>query len=322
MLESNLLHKEEIINAEQLAAISEFEKSKPMSVHWELKTILYLGILLLTSGIGILIYLNIDTIGHQTILALILLSCGGCFYYAYKNRLPYSNEPVTFPSPLFDYIILLGCMLFAIFIGYLQYQYSPFGKHYGFATLIPTGLFFVCAYLFDHKGILSLAITGLAAWAGVTVTPLQLLNDNDFSSLTIVIAAIILGITLVGFSKLSYNRNIKKHFDFSYNNFAANILFVGTLAALFTFDLKFISFLFLALVCFYYIKYAITNQSFLFLLLSVIYGYIGLTYGFFNLLIHAANEASLMLGFFYIAASCAGVILFFIYYKRILGIKK
>ncbi len=322
MLESNLLHKEEIINAEQLTAIAEFEKSKPMSVHWELKTILYLGILLLTSGIGILIYLNIDTIGHQTILALILLSCGGCFYYAYKNRLPYSNEPVTFPSPLFDYIILLGCMLFAIFIGYLQYQYSPFGNHYGFATLIPTVLFFVCAYLFDHKGILSLAITGLAAWAGVTVTPLQLLNDNDFSSLTIIFTAISIGITLVAFSKVSYKRNIKKHFDFSYNNFAANILFVGALAALFTFDLKFISFLFITLICFYYIKYAIANQSFLFLLLSVIYGYIGLTYCFFNLIIHAANEASLMLGFFYVAASCAGVILFFIFYKRILGIKK
>ena len=322
MVESNLLHKEEIISTEQLNAIAAFEKSKPMSVHWELKTILYLGILLLTSGIGILIYLNIDTIGHQTILALILLSCGGCFYYAYKNRLPYSNEPVTFPSPLFDYIILLGTMLFAIFIGYVQYQYSPFGNHYGFATLLPTVVFFVSAYLFDHKGILSLAITGVAAWAGVTVTPLQLAKDNDFSSLTIIFTAIILGVSLVAFARLSYARNIKKHFDFTYNNFAANILFVGTLAALFSLDLKFLSFIFLALICFYYIRYAIAKQSFLFLLLSVIYGYIGLTYCFFNLLIHTANEISLMFGFLYVAASCAGVILFFIFHKRILGIKK
>jgi len=50
----------------------------------------------------------------------------------------------------------------ASFIGYLQYQYSAFGTHYGMATLIPMLALFLIAYYFDHLGILSLAIANLA----------------------------------------------------------------------------------------------------------------------------------------------------------------
>lgn len=322
MKESEKFFQDGIINSEQVASINDYEQSKPMSIFWELRTILYLGVLLFTSGVGILIYQNIDTIGHQAILGLILLSCAACFYYAYKNRLPYSHEQIKFESPFFDYIILLGSILFGIFIGYFQYQYSIFGTHYGLATLFPTAIFFFCAYFFDHKGILSLAISGLAAWAGLSVTPLQLLEGNDFSSLGIILTAIALGLVIASFAYYSETKNIKKHFAFSYNNFAINMLSVATLAALFEFDLKLLSFLFLAGICFYYIKYAIKYQSFLFLLLSVIYGYLGFTYAFFNTIVSFNNELGVLMGFFYVMASCAGIVLFFIFYKRILGIKK
>jgi hypothetical protein len=100
------------------------------------------------------------------------------------------------------------------------------------------------------------------------------------------------------------------------------MLSVATLAALFEFDLKPFSFLFLAGICFYYIKYAIKYQSFLFLLLSVIYGYIGFTYAFFSTMVSFNSELGVLMGFFYIMASCAGIVLFFIFYKRILRIKK
>ena len=175
------LFNDAIINEAKRDAINEYERTKPMSVHWELRTVLYLGVLLFTTGIGLLIYKNINTIGHQAILVCILASCVGCFYYASKHNLPYTHEEVKHSSPLFYYVVLLGCLLFGIFIGYLQYQYSMFGTHYGLATLVPTAVFFVAGYWFDNKSALSLGISGLAAWAGLTVTPLQLLEQNDFS---------------------------------------------------------------------------------------------------------------------------------------------
>src|ERR1051326_6663504 len=118
MNEAKQLYDDNLISEAQFSAINNYENSKPLSVHWELRTILYIGILLFTSGIGILIYLNIDTIGHQAVLAMIAAACAGCFYYGYKHRMPYSNSQVKHSSPLFDYVVLLGCLLFGIFTGY------------------------------------------------------------------------------------------------------------------------------------------------------------------------------------------------------------
>lgn len=315
-----------VITQEQGENIANFERDKPMSMHWELRTILYLGILLFMTGLGILVYLNIDTIGHTVIIGAIAASSIACFYYGLKKRKPYSHEEVKHESPMFDYVVLLGCLLFGLFIGYLQFQYSVFGLHYGLATILPALLFFAAAYVFDHRGILSLGITGFAAWAGVSITPTRLLYYNDFDSMQIIIASLLVGSVLAGFARFADMRGIKKHFGFTYNNFGCNILFIACLAYLFNDDLpiRFIAFLFIAGLTYYYMRYAITEKSFLFLLLSVLYGYIALTYVFFLMLFNFDNayEIAFMLGLFYIIASCAGIVLFFIYYKRILGIKK
>src|SRR4051812_41304045 len=115
MTEAQQLHIDGIITSIELEQIEHYESSKLFSLHWELRTILYAGILLLTSCIGILVYKNIDTIGHQTILAAIALAIGGCFYYLLKYKQPYRNGEVKNVSPLFDYIALLACLLFGTF---------------------------------------------------------------------------------------------------------------------------------------------------------------------------------------------------------------
>src|SRR5687768_651143 len=83
-----------IISAEQASLIADYEEKKPFSIHWELRSILYLGIVLFGSGIGVIIYENIDTIGHQVIMALIATLTAWCFFYTYKHALPYSNLEV------------------------------------------------------------------------------------------------------------------------------------------------------------------------------------------------------------------------------------
>ncbi|MBL7917839.1 MAG: DUF2157 domain-containing protein [Bacteroidia bacterium] len=317
---ADLLHKNGILSEQETASINSFEKNKTISVHWELRTILYLGILLFISGISVLVYQNIDTIGHQAILAFILLACGGGFYYSIKMRKPYTHTEVKHESPFPDYAILSACLLLGVFVTYLQAIYNVFGYNYGLATFIPAMVYLSCAYLFDHKGVLSLGITGVSAWAGLSVTPMELLKHNDFSSLSIIITGIIIGAVFAAAGYISVKKEIKSHFAFSYNNFALNILFVATLSALFTLSLKPISFILLAGITYYYIVYAIKHKSFLFLLLSVVYGYIGLTYSLFNMFSFINSEFGAMLAMMYVIVSCVGVVLFFVFYKRILKI--
>jgi hypothetical protein len=311
-----------IITQGQQDAINEHEHTKPLSIHWELRTLLYLGVLLLTTGTSILIYKNIDTIGHKAILGLILLCCISCFYYAIKNNQPYTHTETKHVSPWFYYVVLLGCLLLVIIIGYVQYLYNLFGMHYGLATLLPTIIFFIAAYWFDNKSVISLGISGLAAWAGLTVTPLQLLEQNDFSAPAIVFTGIALGMLTSAIAVLSHYYNIKKHFAFSYHNFAINILCIATLGALFALDYKLLSGMLLTMVCVYYIKYAVKEQAFLFLLLAVVYGYVGLTYLLFYVLFkNNTTDSFVYFGLFYSIISCVGIVQFFLKYKRILNIQ-
>ena len=124
----NKLETEGLITHEQSGKIIAGELMAPFSVHWELKTLLYLGVLLLNVGLGWLIYLNLDEIGHGVIIAAIALVCAGSFAYAWRHRVPYSPEKTESPSPFYDYALLLGCLTFLILEGYLQYQYRFFGE--------------------------------------------------------------------------------------------------------------------------------------------------------------------------------------------------
>jgi Predicted membrane protein (DUF2157)/L-rhamnose-proton symport protein (RhaT) len=192
----NLLEKQQI-SPSQAENIQEYEDKKPFSLNWELTTMLSIGVLMLNLGLGILLYQNIDSIGHGVLIALIGLVSVACFYYAFRYRSPFSFGEVTSPTPYFDYVLLFGCLTFLLMEGYWQYQYQIFGEQYGLATFIPMVFFFAVAYFFDHKGVLSLAITTLAAWVGLTITPLELLQKNDFNSAQIIYTGVFLGASLV-----------------------------------------------------------------------------------------------------------------------------
>ena len=273
------LHQEGLITDPSLQKVKQRAGSRLFSVHWELKTILYLGILLLTGGLGILIYKNIDTIGHQVILAVIGLICVGSFVYCERKKLPFAGTKVPAPNSFFDYILLLGCLTLVTFITYLQVQYTAFGTAYGLATFIPMVILLFCAYYFDHLGVLSMAITNLAAWMGIAITPLNILKANDFANAEIIFAGLLLGVALTAIAWASERRNIKAHFEFTYANFGINILFIACLAGMFHFDRFYALWLLpLAGAVFYFYKKALATGLFYFILLVTLYGYIGFSY--------------------------------------------
>jgi hypothetical protein len=272
------LYKEDVIGESSYQNIKTANSNRLFSIGIELRSILYIGILLLSTGLGILVYKNIDTIGHLAVLLFIALLSLGCYAYCYVKRMPYSNQKVPSPNILNDYILLLASLSFATFMGYLQYQYSAFGPHNEIAFLIPAIIFFTVAYYFDHIGILSMAITALAGFAGISISPIKLLESNDFSSDNIILTGLGLGILLVAIALILRKRNVKSHFTFTYFNFAIHLLFVSCLAGLFTFNAWFIFLLILALLVFVAGWYAFKERSFYFLLFTVLYAYIGISY--------------------------------------------
>ncbi len=299
------------IDEATVASIKAEGANRNISVHWELRTLLYLGVVLLATGLGILIYKNLDSIGHLAIVCSIAIASLGCFAFAFRQAKNYTRAKVESPSIWYDYVVLLGAMLMVTFIGYAQFQFNIFGGRYGLATFIPALLLFALAYRFDHLGVLSMAITSLAAWAGVSITPLHLLQDNDFSSDQIIIVAIILGALLVGFSYLTKQQNWKAHFAFTYKNFGFHLMMLGLCAAMVMFESTW--FIWFAVICgigFFFFKEAEKEKSMYFVSMSTLYVFFALCYaiGWLFVLIHII-DLWVLLVLFYIAAAI-GLIVF------------
>lgn len=308
------LVSENFISREQEETINEHIRNKPFSLHWELRVLLYAGILLLSSGIGIFIYENIDSIGHTAIILFIALSCVACFYYVFKNRMPYSNSRVVHTTPWNDYVLLLGCLLFLALEGYLQYQNNFFGTRYGIATLLPAILFFALAYFFDHAGILSMGITALASFAGISVSP-GIFAGYEIAENQLIFSGASLAALLIAAGYYFKIKEIKRHFTFTYYNFGFNLFLICMLGAMMT---KMYPFAYLGihvLACALLIRFAIHEHSFYFLLLGVLYAYAGLTWMVFYM------ELGSLTGLYYFVISCVGVIWFFLNYKKILKLK-
>jgi hypothetical protein len=134
---------------------------------------------------------------------------------------------------VFDYLILAAILLTCIFIGYLQFQYTAFGTHYGLATLIPTAIGFFCAYYFDNKSILSIAITGLAAYIGLSINPQSILSTNFYNEDSLKFSAMGLGVALVLWSIYSTKIELKKHFTLVFLTFSLHLISLVCISNLF-----------------------------------------------------------------------------------------
>lgn len=307
---------EGLIGDDAVAGVEAMERDRLFSLYWELRLLLYLGVVLLTTGLGILVYKNIDTIGHQAVLAFIAVVTAGCYYYCFRMITPFSWERMKIADPFFDYVVLLGCLSLLIFTGYLQYEYRVFGNHLGLATFFPMVVLFWTAYYFDHLGALSLAIANLAAWAGITVTPLRILRSGNFTHTRLIVTGMLLGFVLLAFGRLSTVRRIKSHFELTYTNFGLHLFFLTSLAGLFKFDrIYFLWFAVLMGFAWFLGARAFARRSLYFLVVIVLYSYIALSYVVLQLL-EVSTRGLFELGLMYFVLSATGLALFLVYLNR------
>ena len=130
------LKDKNLISEEQFAFLEPISTNKVVSVFYELRAILYLGVMLFTTGAGILVYKNIGNLGHMISIMILFALTAICFHYALRHSRPYSNGKVEVPLPYYDYIVLLGCLLFISDLTYLQIQYELFNDGMGLTTIV------------------------------------------------------------------------------------------------------------------------------------------------------------------------------------------
>ena len=309
----------------QAAAIAAADAARPFSLHYELRALLYLGITLLAGGLGVLVYQHLDRIGHGVLIGLVAALMAACFSYAARHRGPFTWGSAPKNSVGADYLLLLGCLLFVVLEGYLQYQYNLFGKRYGLATAVPALVFLPLAYWFDHRGVLALGLTALASWVGLTAAPLSVLTENNFWTDRLRGAATGLGLVLMAAGFYSEYRGRKAHFAFTYLLLGSNL----ALAALATVLVRnafgelqrpagFVAALLMLGLCAGLFWYARRTQSYWFLVLAAGYAYLVASYVFLQFIIAIGDSFLVLGGFLFFPASALAVVLFFVNIKKIL----
>jgi hypothetical protein len=305
------LREKNFITEEQYQRIYAITSGRIVSVFYELRTLLYLGVLLFSSGMGLLIYDNIGQMGHLLSLGALGIATIACFGYAIWKRVPYTHGQAVAPTPYYDYVVLLGCLLLLSVLGYAQFQFGILNDRLEWITLLTAIFFFTVAYRFDHLGILSMAITAFISFGGIRTSFVQW-AQGDFFSRDLYAVAIILGAVFVAVSAALDKKGIKQHFSFTYQNFGLLLFFVGCFAGMWGDDFAYGYFVLLIYAgCAVAWLLARWRKSFLFLLYAFLSAYIATTVWLADLIFDQYE----MLWFLYSIFSCGALIFFVIRYR-------
>ena len=313
-----------LLPPDQAATIAASDLIRPFSLHYELRTLLYLGITLLAGGLGVLVYQRINSIGHEFIIAAIAGLMLAAFAYAARHRAAFTWGMAPKTSIGADYLLLLSCLLFVVLEGYVQYQYQLFGTRYGLATAMPALVFLPLAYWFDHRGVLAMGITALAAWVGLTVSPLSVFTHNDFWNDSIRTAALGLGLVLMAAGFYTEYSGRKAHFAFTYLLMGSNLALAALTTVLAHLTLReqvftgFGTVLLMLGLCAGLFWFARRTLSYWFLILAAGYAYFAVGYLLAQIIMCLPNEVMAPAATFFFPLSALGVVLFFINLKTIL----
>ena len=203
-----------------------------VSVRLEVRSALYAGVLLLTTGVGLFVKENQDRIGPAAIGLAIGLAAAACLVWAWRHSAPFRWGEAASSHVAFDYVLLLGALLVATDLGYLETQLKLLGPNWPWHLLAVAIFYGFLAYRFDSKMLLALALASFAAWRGIAVSVGKTsLGAGDPARLRL--EALACGALFVVVGVMAARRLGKAHFEDVYVNAGLLLVFGGLLSGVF-----------------------------------------------------------------------------------------
>ena len=203
-----------------------------VSVRAALRAALYLGVLLLVSGAGILLKENVERIGPSAIAGAVGLAAGLSLAWVWRRSAPPSRGETPSTHPAFDYVLLLGALLVAADLAWVESQTKLLGPSWPLHLLVVALFYGALAYRFDSRMLLSLALASFAAWRGVSLSVAHAsLGDGDVTRLRA--EALATGALFTAVGIVSARAGKKAHFEDVWVNAGVLLVFGGLLSGVF-----------------------------------------------------------------------------------------
>ncbi len=199
------------------------ERREIFSLYGELRASMYCGVLLLTSGVGLLIKNNGLGLGPAGIIAVLGLAAGGCYGIALRARFMGRRHTVVA-----DYVLLLGALLLSADLGYAESEFHLLGAHWSWHLLLLTLAHAAAAYAFESPLLLTAALTTLVGWLGVTGGTVNLLGFSQMTAVMAIRGFVAAAVVLAW--RMLDRRRPGTRFSDTFDHFCANLSFWAALA--------------------------------------------------------------------------------------------
>jgi hypothetical protein len=282
------------ISVEQHAHLASLVRGEPFSLFLELNILLYAGVLAFVAGLGWTITTWSQQLGDVVVLTVLSAILAACFWYCFSGAPGWSVAEVPAPSAVFDYVLYLGSLVWAIELAYLEKRLHLLSGEGDLLLLATAGFFFFLAYRFYNRFVLSLALSSLAGWFGLTISHWMPNEDAAYRQYALIYCL------LVGIGAFFlHRRGVKPHFFGIYLNIVANVLFWALLSGVFNRQDYGLWFVTLLLACGASLAWGLTRRQFVFVAYAAIYGYVGVS----SILIRDFADESFVLSYFVITAA-------------------
>jgi hypothetical protein len=277
------------ISPEQHALLAGLSRGEPFSLFLELNALLYTGVLAFVSGLGWTVSTWSQQLGDVLVLTILSAILAACFWYCFSRAPAWSPAETPAPSPIFDYVLYLGSLVWSLELAYLESRFHVLSGQLDFYLLATAGLFFFLAYRFDNRFVLSLGLSSLAGWFGLTISHWPAHQDLAYRQYALLYCL------LVGVGgALVRRRGLKPHFFATYLNIVANVLFWALLSGVFNRQGYGLWFLALLIACSASLAWGLARRHFAFVAYAAVYGYVGVS----SMFLRSVTDETAVLGYF------------------------
>jgi hypothetical protein len=281
------------ISPEQHSHLASLCRGEPFSLFLELNILLYAGVLAFVAGLGWTVTTWSQQLGDVLVLAVLSTILAACSWYCFSRAPAWSPAQTPAPSAIFDYVLYLGGLVWCVELAYVENRLHLLSGQWDFYLLATAVLFFVLAYRFDNRFMLSLALSSLAGWFGLTISHWPSHQDAAYRQYALLYCLVVgLG------GALLQRRGVKAHFFGTYLNIVANVLFWTVLSGVFKREGYGVWLLALLLACSASLAWGLKRRQFVFVAYSAVYGYVGVS----AMLIRNTNDFTLVLTYFVFTA--------------------
>ena len=281
------------ISTEQQAHLASLSRREPFSLSLELNLLLYAGVLAFVAGLGWTISTWSQQLGDVLILTILSIILTASFWYCFSRAPAWSAAETAAPTPIFDYVLYLASLVWCVELAYLENRFHVLSGQWDLYLLATALLFFFLAYRFDNRFVLSLALSSLAGWFGLTISHWPSHQDAAYRQYALLYSL------LVGISGAMLQRlKLKPHFFGTYLNIATNVLFWAILSGVFEQEGNGLWLVGLLIACGASLAWGLKRREFAFVAYAAVYGYVGVS----SLLIRNSSDFTLIMVYFVLTA--------------------